>query len=146
LKCGDFAAGYFDDQAVAGGIEHLRRIEECHIKWRLVALRGHQPRDLIGAENDRLGHRDAGERLEGGTDDVAVHLAPGSGKVAATSVLSSARANRDDDVMISAPAPLMSPRRLILRLMAVSSVRWFARVHVSSGRNRWQAAGDAGLR
>ena len=55
----------FDDQAFLRGIEHLRRVEERDVEWRLVALRGGEARDLVGAEHDRLRHGGAGRRLEG---------------------------------------------------------------------------------
>ena len=68
----------FHDQPLARGVQHLRRIEHRDIEGRLVALGRLQARDLVGAEDDGLGHRGARLLGEGGRENLAVRLVPGA--------------------------------------------------------------------
>src|SRR5262245_65794585 len=70
----------FDDQALAGGVEHLGRIEDRDVERRAAALGGLQARDLIGAKDDRLRHGGAGGAAECRSENIAMGLVPGAGK------------------------------------------------------------------
>src|SRR5262249_24286264 len=68
----------FHDQTFAGRIEHLWRIEDRNVEGRAAPLGRLQARDLVGAQNDRLGDRGAGGAAECRGENVAVGLVPGT--------------------------------------------------------------------
>src|SRR5262249_47581647 len=72
--------GIFHDQACAGGVEHLRRIEDRNVEGRAAPLGCLQARDLVSAQNDRLGDRGTGGAAECRGENVAVGFVPGTGK------------------------------------------------------------------